>query len=73
MWIHSEMRTWHDKNIQSLSLLNSTGADANLSTSNLSTLLFKLFKLLRTFFSLLISNLFALDYKACSINLFSKF
>ena len=36
----------------SLSLLKSTGTGANLSTSNLSTLFFKLFKLLHTFFNL---------------------
>ena len=36
----------------SLSLLKSTGAVTNLRTSNLSTLLFKLLKLVGTFFSL---------------------
>ena len=37
----------------SLSLLKSTGTCANLSTSNLSTLLFKLFKFSGIFFNLL--------------------
>ena len=35
----------------SISLLKSTGADTNLSTSNLSTLLFKLYKLVGIFFN----------------------
>ena len=39
------------------SLLKSTGAVTNLSTSNLSTLHFKLHKLLCTFFNLSKSNL----------------
>ena len=47
----------------SLSLLKSTGKGINLSTSYLSTLLFKLLKLVRTFFSLSISNLSTLDFK----------
>ena len=46
-----------------LSLLKSAGTGTNLSTSNLSTLLFKLLKLLGTFFNLLISNLSTLDFK----------
>ena len=46
----------------SLSLLKSTGAVTNLTTSNLSTLLFKLLKLVGTFFSLSISNLSTLDF-----------
>ena len=40
----------------SLSLLKSTGKSTNLSTSNLSTLLFKLLKLVRRLFNLSISN-----------------
>ena len=40
----------------SLSLLKSTRTCTNLSTSNLSTLLFKLLKLDGTFFDLSISN-----------------
>ena len=46
----------------SLSLLKSAARGTNLSTSNLSTLLFKLFKLIGTFFNLLISNLSSLDF-----------
>ena len=40
-----------------LSLLKSTGTVTNISTSNLSTLLFKLLELVEVFFSLSISNL----------------
>ena len=40
-----------------LSLLKSTGTVTNISTSNLSTLLFKLLELAEVFFSLSISNL----------------
>ena len=48
----------------SLSLLKSRGKGNTLSTSNLSTLLFKLFKLVGTFFIYLsISNLSTLDFK----------
>ena len=47
----------------SLSLLKSTGRGTNLSTSYLSDLLFKLLKLVRTFFGLSISNLFTVDFK----------
>ena len=47
----------------SLSLLKSTGTGTHLSTSNLSTLLFKLFKLVGIFFNLSISNLSTLDFK----------
>ena len=47
----------------SLSLLKSTGTGTNLSTFNLSTLLFKFLKLIGTFFSLSISNLPTLDFK----------
>ena len=47
----------------SLSLLKSTGTGTYLSTSNLSILLFKFFKLVGTFFNLSISNLFTPDFK----------
>ena len=47
----------------SLSLLKSVGKGTNLSTSNLPTLLFKLFTLLGTVFNLSISNLSTLDFK----------
>ena len=46
-----------------VNLLKSTGAGTNLSTSNLSTLLFKLLKLAGILFSLSVSNLSALDLK----------
>ena len=39
-----------------LNLIKSTGTVINLSTSNLTTLLFKLFKLLDPFFNLLTSD-----------------
>ena len=39
------------------------GTGNNLSTSNLSTLLFKLLRPLGTFFNLSISNLLTLDFK----------
>ena len=41
----------------SLNILKSTGTGTNLSTSSLSTLLFKMFRLVGRFFSLSISNL----------------
>ena len=44
-------------------LLKSTGTGTNLSTSNLSTLLIKLLKLVDKFFNLSISNLSPLDFK----------
>ena len=47
----------------SLSFLKLIGADTNLSTSNLSYLLFKLITLVGTFFNLSISNLSMSDYK----------
>ena len=47
----------------SLSLLKSIGIGTNLSTSSLSTLLFKFLKLVRTFFSLSTSNLSTLDFE----------
>ena len=46
-----------------LSLLKWTEAGNNLSTCNLSSLLFKLFKLLGAFLNLSISNLSTLDFK----------
>ena len=46
----------------SLSLFQSTGTGGtNLSTSNLSTLIFKLLQLLGKFFNLSVSNLSTLD------------
>ena len=47
----------------SLSLLKSTGTGTNLSTSKLSTLLFKLLKLLGILFNLSISTLSPSDFK----------
>ena len=47
----------------SLSLLQSAGTGTNLSTSNLSTLLFKLLKLVGTFFNLSMPNLSTSDFK----------
>ena len=47
----------------SLSLLKSTGTGNNLSTSNLSILLFKLLKPVGIFSNLLISNLSTSDFK----------
>ena len=55
-----------------LSLLKSTGTGTNLSTFNLSTLLFKLLKLVGTFFNLSISNLSTLVLNQLN-QLFSKF
>ena len=46
-----------------ISLLKSTGTDNNLSTSNLSTLLFKLFKTAGTFSSLSMSNSSTSDFE----------
>ena len=48
----------------SLNLLKSTGAGINLSTSNLSALLFKLVKLVSIFLNLSISNLSTSDFKS---------
>ena len=56
----------------SLSLLKSAGAGTYLSTSNLSTLLFKLLKLLATFLNLSIPNLSASDFKLVKSVVFSK-
>ena len=47
----------------SLSLLKSTGTSTNLSTSNLSALLFKLLKLIGTSSNSSISNLSLSDFK----------
>ena len=47
----------------SLNFFKSTAEGANLSVSNLSTLLFKLFKAVGTFSNLLISNLSISDFK----------
>ena len=47
----------------SLGLVESVGTGANLSTSNSSTLLLKLFKPLATIFDLLISNLLVSDFR----------
>ena len=47
----------------SLSLLQPAGTGTNLSTSNLSTLLFKLLNLVGTFFNLSLSDLSTLDYR----------
>ena len=47
----------------SFSLLKSTGLGTNWSTSNLSTFLYKLLKLVATFFNLSVSNLSTLDFK----------
>ena len=49
--------------ITSLSLLKSTRAGTDLSVCNLSTLLFKLLKLVGTFFNLSIPNLSTSDFK----------
>ena len=48
------------------------GTGTNLSTSNLSTLLFKLFKLVGTFFNLSMSNLSTSDFKLAKSVFFSK-
>ena len=56
----------------SLNLLKSTGTGNYLSTSNLSTLIFKLIKLVGTFFSLSISKLSTLDFKLPKSTLLAK-
>ena len=53
----------------SLSLLKSTQTGTNSSITNLSTSLFKLFKLVGTFFNLSIFNLSALEFNAKSVSL----
>ena len=57
----------------SLSLFKSVATGTKLSTSNLSTLLFKLLKLVGTFFSLSISNLSPLDFKLAKSNFLANF
>ena len=57
---------------KSLYLLKSTGIGNNLSTSNLSTLLFQLLKLAQTFFTLSISNLLTLDFKLAKSTFLAK-
>ena len=52
----------------SLRLLTSKGTGTNLSKSNLSTLLYKLLKLIGTFFNLSISNLTTSDFKLAGPN-----
>ena len=47
----------------SLCLIKSNGTGNNLSTSNLSILLFKLLELIGIFFNSSISNISALDFK----------
>ena len=56
----------------SLNLVKSTGTGNYLSTSNLSTLLFKLIKLVGTFFSLSLSKLSTLDFKLPKSTLLAK-
>ena len=56
----------------SLNLLKSTGTGSNVSTSNLSTLLFKLLKLVGKFFSLSISNLSTLDFRLAKSTFLAK-
>ena len=56
----------------SLSLLKTTGTVTNLSTSYLSTLLFKLFKLVGTFFNLSLSNLSTSDFKLAKSTFLEK-
>ena len=57
----------------SLSLPKSTGTGTNLSTSNLSTLLFQLLELVGTFLNLLIPNLSKLDFKLAKSIFLAKF
>ena len=57
----------------SLSLIKSVGTGTNLSRSNLSTLLFKLFKLLDIFFNLSISSLPTLDFKFAKSTFLANF
>ena len=54
-------------------LLKSTGTGTNLSTSNLSTLLFKSLKLVCKFFNLLISYLSTLDFKLARSTFLANF
>ena len=57
----------------SLSLLKSAAAGTNLSTSNWSTLHFKLLNLFDTFFSLSISNLSTSDFKLAKLSFLANF
>ena len=56
----------------SLNLIKSTGVVSNFPISNLSTLLFKLFRLVGRFFNLSISNLSTLDFKLAKSTVFAK-
>ena len=56
-----------------LSLLKLKETSMNLSTCNLSSLIFKLLKLFGTFFNLLISNLSTSDFKVAKSTLLAKF
>ena len=56
-----------------LSLFKSTRAGTNLSTSNLSVLLFELLKLLGTLFNLTISNLSTLGFKLAKSSFLANF
>ena len=58
---------------KSLSLLKSTEAGTYLLTSNLSTLLFELLKLVGTFSNLSISNLSILDFKLAKSTFLANF
>ena len=57
----------------SLSLPKTTGASTNLSKSNLSTFLFKLLKVVGTFFKLSISNLSISDSKLTKSTFLANF
>ena len=57
----------------SIRLLKSRGAGTNLSRSNLSTLLFKLFKLVITFFNLSLSSLSTLDFELAKSTFLANF
>ena len=57
----------------SLSLLKSAGAGSNLSTSNVSTLLFKLFKPVGVFSNFSISNLSTSDFKLAKSTFLANF
>ena len=62
-WHHLHLSLTASFFTKKLSLLKSKGTGSNLSTSNLSTLLFKLLKLIGAFFNLSISNLSASDFE----------
>ena len=57
----------------SVRLLKSRGTGTNLSRSNLSTLLFKLFKLVITFFNLSLSSLSTLDFELAKSTFLANF